>query len=102
MGKNVGDDFKEGKVTLPIILAYGRSNSKEKEFWKGCFQKPITNKENFDSAKELIIKYNCLEDTITRASHFAEVAIDALSIFSDNPYKKSLIKLIQTSIKRIN
>ena len=102
MGKNVGDDFKEGKITLPIILAYGRSNSKEKEFWKGCFQKPATDKGNFDSAKELIIKYNCLEDTITRANHFAEVAIDALSIFSDNPYKKSLIKLIQTSIKRIN
>ena len=102
MGKNVGDDFKEGKITLPIILAYGRSNSKEKEFWKRSFQKPITDAENFYTAKELIIKYNCLEDTITRANHFAEVAIDALSIFSDNPYKNSLIKLIQTSIKRIN
>ena len=79
-----------------------RLNRKEKEFWKKSFQKPKTNKENFNSAKELIIKYNCLEDTITRANHFAEVAIDALSIFSDNPYKNSLIKLIQTSIKRIN
>ena len=70
MGKNV-DDFKEGKITLPIILAYGRSNSKEKEFWKRSFQKPTTDKGNFASAKELIIKYNCLEDTITRANHFA-------------------------------
>ena len=39
MGKNVGDDFKEGKITLPIILAYGRSNSKEKDFWKRMFSK---------------------------------------------------------------
>ena len=84
------------------MLAYGRSNSKEKEFWKRSFQKPTTDKGNFASAKELIIKYNCLEDTITRANHFAKVAIDALSVFSDNPYKNSLIKLILTSIKRIN
>ena len=102
MGKNVGDDFKEGKITLPIILAYGRSNKEEKEFWKKIIQKPSSDKKNFDSAKELITKYNCLEDTLTRAMHFAEVAIDSLSIFPDNQYKKLIIKLIETSTKRIN
>ena len=74
----------------------------EKDFWKKIFQKPSGDKKNFDSAKKLIIKYNCLEDTLTRAKHFAEVAIDSLSIFPDNQYKKSLIKLIETSLKRIN
>ena len=102
MGKNTGDDFKEGKITLPIILAYGRSNRKEKEFLQKVFKKPDENKNNFILVQELLIKYNCIEDTLIRANHFAEVAIDSLSIFPDNEYKKYLIKLIKTSINRLN
>ena len=102
MGKNVGDDFKEGKITLPIILAYGRSNKKEKEFWQKVIEKPTDNENNFILAKELLIKYNCIEDTLIRANHFAEVAIDSLSIFPDNEYKNALIKLIKTSVKRLS
>jgi len=102
MGKNIGDDFKEGKITLPIILAYGRSNKKEKDFLQKVIEKPDGNKNNFILVKELLIKYNCIEDTLIRANHFAGVAIDSLSIFPDNKYKKTLIKLIKTSIKRFN
>ncbi|MDC0058084.1 polyprenyl synthetase family protein [Pelagibacteraceae bacterium] len=102
MGKNIGDDFKEGKITLPIILAYGRSNKKEKDFLQKVIKAPSANERNFILATELLIKYNCIEDTLIRANHFAEVAIDSLSIFSDNEYKKALIKLIKTSIKRLN
>ena len=102
MGKNIGDDFKEGKITLPIILAYGRSNKKEKDFLQKVIEIPDGNKNNFILVKELLIKYNCIEDTLIRANHFAGVAIDSLSIFPDNKYKKTLIKLIKTSIKRFN
>ena len=102
MGKNIGDDFKEGKITLPIILAYGKSNKKEKDFLKKVIEKPDGDENNFILVKELLTRYNCIEDTLIRANHFAEVAIDSLSIFSDNEYKKSLIKLIKTSIKRHN
>ena len=42
LGKNTGDDFKEGKITLPIILAYGRSDDKEKKFWKRTLKLPIS------------------------------------------------------------
>ena len=101
MGKNIGDDFKEGKITLPIILAYGRCNQKEKQFLKNVISKPSENKKNFDLTNELLIKYNCIEDTLIRANHFADVAIDSLSIFSDNEYKSALIKLIETSVKRL-
>ena len=48
MGKNIGDDFKEGKITLPIILAYGRSNDKEKQFWQKVISKPNENVNNFN------------------------------------------------------
>ncbi len=102
MGKNIGDDFKEGKITLPIILAYGRSNKNEKEFWQKVFAKPNNDVNNFKVAKELLTKYKCIEDTLIRANHFADVAIDSLSIFTDNKYKNALIQLIEKSVKRVN
>ena len=101
MGKNIGDDFKEGKITLPIILAYGRSNNEEKKFLQNVIANPKEDQNNFKLTKELLIKYKCIEDTLIRANHFADVAIDSLSIFNDNEYKEALIKLIDTSIKRL-
>ena len=101
MGKNIGDDFKEGKITLPIILAYGRSNNKEKKFLQNVISNPKEDQKNFKLTKELLIKYKCIEDTLIRANHFADVAIDSLSIFNDNEYKEALIKLIDTSVKRM-
>ena len=101
MGKNIGDDFKEGKITLPIILAYGRSNNEEKKFLQNVISNPKKDQNNFKLTKELLIKYKCIEDTLIRANHFADVAIDSLTIFNDNEYKEALIKLIDTSIKRL-
>ena len=101
MGKNTGDDFKEGKITLPLILAFGRSNKKEKQFLQNVISKPKDDATNFSKTKELLIKYKCIEDTLIRANHFADVAIDSLGIFNDNEYKSALIKLIETSIKRL-
>ncbi len=101
MGKNSGDDFKEGKITLPLILAYGRSNKDEKQFLKNVISKPSEDEKNFDTTKQLLIKYKCIEDTLIRANHFADVAVDSLSIFVDSKYKSALIKLIETSIKRL-
>jgi len=101
MGKNTGDDFKEGKITLPIILAYGRSNQSEKKFWK----KVITNLDQKDSDfKEALLilnKYNCIEDTITRAKHFSNVAIDSLDVFKNSNYKDCLINLTISSLQRL-
>ena len=101
MGKNIGDDFKEGKITLPIILAYGRSNNEEKKFLQNVISNPKEDQKNFKLTKELLIKYKCIEDTLIRANHFADVAIDSLTIFNDNEYKEALIKLIDTSVKRL-
>lgn len=101
MGKNIGDDFKEGKITLPIILAYGRSKNEEKKFLQNVISNPKEDQKNFKLTKELLIKYKCIEDTLIRANHFADVAIDSLSIFNDNEYKEALIKLIDTSVKRL-
>ena len=101
LGKNIGDDFKEGKITLPIILAYGRSNDKEKKFWKRTISELKQESEDFSYALEIINKYQCIEDTITRANHFSNVAIDSIDIFKDNIFKEKLVSLVSTSISRI-
>ena len=102
LGKNIGDDFKEGKITLPIILAYIRSNKDEKEFWNRTIINSDQNKNDLTKAINIMKKYDCIFDTIERARHFANVAIDSLGIFKDNEYKKSLINLLKSSLKRIN
>ena len=102
LGKNIGDDFKEGKVTLPIILAYLRSNKTEKEFWKKTIVHLKQEKDDFHHAINIIKKYDCIADTIDRARHFANVAIDSLGSFKDNNYKIGLINLIQSSLNRLN
>ena len=102
MGKNSGDDFKEGKITLPIILAYGRSNTKEREFWKKVISNLKQNKNDFQEAKHILTKYGCIKDTIMRAKHFSDVAIDSLDVFNNNDYKNSLINLIKASIERVS
>jgi len=101
LGKNTGDDFKEGKITLPIILAYGRSNEKEKEFWNRTISNLDQQNGDFEQALEIINKYHCIEDTIKRANHFSNVAIDSIDIFKDNIYKEKLASLVSTSISRI-
>jgi len=102
LGKNIGDDFKEGKVTLPIILAYLRSNKEEKEFWKKTIVNLKQEKDDFQCAINIVKKYDCITDTIERARHFANVAIDSLGSFKDNNYKTRLINLIQSSLDRLN
>ena len=89
MGKNTGDDFKEGKITLPIILAYGRCNGKEKLFWKRTISELNQENGDFENALELINKYQCIEDTITRANHFSNVAIDSIDTFNNNIFSKN-------------
>ncbi len=102
MGKNTGDDFKEGKITLPIILAYGRSNKSEKKFWNRTIANLNQKEGDFEEALSIIHKYDCINDTIRRAEHFGNVAIDSLDVYKDNKYKECLVNLTLGSIQRIN
>ena len=102
LGKNIGDDFKEGKITLPIILAYLRSNKEEKFFWDRTIKKLDQRPSDLLKSIELINKYDCIKDTIDRAKHFSNIAVDSLGAFEDNEYKISLLELIKNSQDRIN
>ena len=100
LGKNIGDDFKQGKTTLPVILAYLRSNSEEKKFWKRTIQDLDQQKNDFEKGFDIINKYNCLDDTVKRAYHFANIAKDSLGIFDNTNFKKVLINLTNSSLIR--
>ena len=74
MGKDQGDDFREGKMTLPVILAYARGNEEERKFWKDAIIGHRSSDADLAHAIALIGKHNALEDTRERARHFAQRA----------------------------
>ncbi len=78
LGKNVGDDFREGKVTLPVILAYRRGSVEERTFWKAAIEDHHADDASLERAIGLIKKHGAIGDTIARARHFGEIARDAL------------------------
>ena len=102
LGKNVGDDFREGKITLPVILAYRRGTQDERAFWRDAIEGGNSSDANLEKALGLITKYGTLNDTIQRAVHYGTIARDALAPLPDSPWKSALIEVIDFCIERVN
>ena len=100
LGKTIGDDFSEGKITLPVILAFRRGNEEEKSFWKRCLEELEQCPEDLDRAQSLIRQHSSLEDTMTRARHYAALARDSLDLFNDCEAKQALTSVIDFCIER--
>ncbi|MGE5548574.1 MAG: polyprenyl synthetase family protein [Solirubrobacterales bacterium] len=100
LGKTVGDDFREGKITLPIILAFRRGDEEEREFWRRTVESLDQQDGDLEHAIQLMEKHGSLTDTINRARHYGRVARDALGIFPDSPIKQAMIDVIDFCIER--
>ena len=100
MGKDRGDDFREGKMTLPVILAYARGTPEEREFWKSAIAGFDTSDVALDKAIRLIDDHNAVADTRARARHFAQRAIDALSIFPDSQARRAMTQAALFAVSR--
>ena len=99
-GKKIGNDFEEGKVTLPIILAFHRGDKEERNFWKRTIQNGSRKVGDMEKACHYLNKRNVLNDILDRAKHYGMVAKDALEIFPNKKEKKILLELIDFTINR--
>jgi octaprenyl-diphosphate synthase len=100
LGKNVGDDFREGKVTLPVVLAFRRGSDAERAFWVRCIEKGEIGEGDLDLAQSYIRKHQTLDDTVQRARHYAAMATDALGLYPDSALKRALLDALAFSISR--
>ncbi len=99
-GKKIGNDFYEGKVTLPIILLYQKSNSKEKCELKELFKKSQRNEEELKKILLMIKNYNIISDCYVKADYFINLSSNSLSIFENSKEKEILKNLTSFSLER--
>jgi octaprenyl-diphosphate synthase len=100
LGKSVGDDFREGKLTLPVVLCYRRGNEGERGFWRRTMQDGKIDDGDLDQAMAYMLQHNALGDTMERARHYGAIARDAMAIFPDSEAKSALLGAIEFSVDR--
>lgn len=100
MGKDAGDDFREGKMTLPVILAYARGDAEARGFWKQAIAGHRISDADFAHAIALVRASRAVEDTLARARHYGQRAIDALGGFANGPAKAAMIEAVEFAIAR--
>jgi octaprenyl-diphosphate synthase len=100
LGKSIGDDFREGKITLPVILAFRRGSDEERTFWRRVLEDLDQRDEDLERAISILETRGALDDTIERARHYASVACDALGIFDDVVEKRALLEVVEFCVER--
>lgn len=100
LGKNPGDDFREGKATLPLLLAMARSGPKEREFWTRTMDRRDQADGDFERVRELMRQTGALEATLDLAASYAESAKAALAEFGGNPWRPALEDLADFAVMR--
>ena len=100
MGKGVGDDFRDGKMTLPLILAFARGNDSDRDFWRAAVSGEKISDADLAHAIGLMRTTGALSDTIERARHYGRRAIDALAPFPPGKAKTALTEAVEFAVAR--
>ncbi len=101
LGKNVGDDFREGKITLPVILAHAAGDEAERAFWRSAMEEGRNDDAALAKARALMSRHGVLEATKARAREHGRIASQALSALPPGPYREALDAVVAFSIERI-
>ncbi len=99
-GKKIGQDFYEGKITLPVILLFQKLDQIEKKILKEIFNKELRTKDDFSRIILLIKKYKVIEECYQKAQHYINLASNSLSVFKDSKEKEILKSLTSFSLNR--
>ena len=102
LGKSVGDDFREGKITLPVILSFRRGTDDERAFWRRTLTEGEIRDGDLDHAMGLMRRHKAIEATRERARYYGSMAQDALAIFRDSQPKHALLGAVAFCIGRVN
>jgi octaprenyl-diphosphate synthase len=100
LGKTVGDDFREGKLTLPVILAFERGDEAERSFWRRTVEELEQREGDLAEAVRLMERHRALADSLERARRYAELARGALAIFPDQPIRRALLDAVDFTVER--
>eukprot|EP01037_Dinobryon_pediforme_P012122 gene12122-12207_t len=100
MGKTAGDDFREGKMTLPVILAYARGTEAERAFWRDAIAGDRNSDDDLAHATALIRKHDAVHATRERARHYAQRAIDAIAAFPGGDAKAAMTEAAEFAVAR--
>jgi octaprenyl-diphosphate synthase len=100
LGKSVGDDFRDGKITLPILIAFARGAADERAFWRRTLEDGDQGPGDLDHAKRLVERHGAVAETLRRARVYAEKAAAALSGFPDGTLRRALIEATEFATAR--
>jgi octaprenyl-diphosphate synthase len=100
MGKGVGDDFRDGKMTLPVILAFARGNESDRDFWRAAIGGERVSDDDLAHAVGLLRSSGALDDTLEHARHYGRRAIDALANFPASKAKAALTEAVEFAVAR--
>ncbi|MGN6058678.1 MAG: polyprenyl synthetase family protein [Sphingomicrobium sp.] len=100
MGKGVGDDFRDGKMTLPVILAFARGSEADRAFWRSAMAGSRVSDEDLAHAIDLLRSADALSDTIERARQYGRRAMDALAKFPSSKAKSALVEAAEFAVAR--
>ncbi len=100
LGKTVGDDFREGKMSLPIVLAFARANGEEREFWTRTMERMEQEKDDLGRAIVVLEKHGVLDETAERARDYAVRAKQALAVFPKSEIRAAMMEAVDFAVAR--
>ena len=100
LGKTVGDDFRDGKITLPIVIAFARGDAEERSFWRRTLEDGEQQTGDLERAVRILERRGALAETLARGRAYAGSAIDALDRFPDSPLRRALTEAAAFATER--
>ena len=102
LGKSVGDDFRDGKITLPVVLAFRRGDEEERAFWRRTMEEEQQEDGDFARAMTLLTRHGAIDDTVERARHYSAMARDALGLFPASEAKDAFLGVVDFCTHRVH